>query len=145
MRHNNRLRRCLRVRVRVKTGKGEFVKKTRDYHTADARQACKNENEKGTIMSVRKISYEQVHEVGSFFTLGDFLKDELRKQEMAEKSLMSGKQPVYPIVKAGGKPPKFNPKGDRIERLLSQAKEPVYPIIESKGGDAIAEVIKENV
>ena len=129
----------------MKVGKGEFVKKTRDYHTADARQACKNETEKGTIMSVRKVSYEQIHEVGSFFTLGDFLKDELRKQEMIEKSLASDKQPVYPMVKAGGKPPKFKYNGDRIDRLLSQPKEAVYPMSEIMGGDAAVEVIKENV
>jgi len=75
-------------RVRVREGKNLF--KTALLKGRTPKKAAKSSNG-GRILSVTKISREEILKVGSFFRLGKQLMDEFRKEENSGRNSSSGR------------------------------------------------------
>lgn len=68
------------VRVREKFGPNS-VKKSRFYKASSPKEAAQNYKGNGHIMWVEKVPKEKLLGIGSFFTLGDVLLKELKRQD----------------------------------------------------------------
>ncbi len=78
----------VRVRECLKSGKyiggrwidGRYVKKSKFYFKKSPQDAAGQYKGKGSIMKVEKVGKEKIFGFGSFFTLGDSLLKELKKE-----------------------------------------------------------------
>jgi len=72
-------RRWYEVRVREQIGPDKWVKKSKFYKTNGPREAAQKYKGRGNIMWVNKVPKEKALGVGSFFSLGGDLLEDLRK------------------------------------------------------------------